>query len=102
MVSDGFKTEHFAYIMYMLRGSLISFDIAVVRFFGGKIQISETGKYQVRFFKSVNGEVNGKAFLKVRERAFSGLFRIQLKCFLSQCDFTKPAAQLLLCCSGFA
>ena len=34
-------------------------------------------EYQVRFFKSVNGEVNGKAFLKVRERAFSGLLTIQ-------------------------
>ena len=54
--------------MYMLRGSLISFGIAVVRFLAVKYNF--LNGYQVRFFKSVNGEVNGKAFRKVRERAF--------------------------------
>ena len=55
----------------MLTGSLISFGIAGVRFLAVKYKF--LNGYQVRFFKSVNGEVNGKAFQKVRKRAFSGL-----------------------------
>ena len=58
--------------MYMLRGSLISFGIAVVRFL--TVNTNFLNGYQVRFFKSVNGEGKGKTFRKVRERAFSGLF----------------------------
>ena len=60
--------------MYKFRGSLISFGIAVIRFLAAKHKF--LNGYQVRFFKSVNGEVNGKAFRKVRERAFSGLSQI--------------------------
>ena len=52
--------------MYMLRGSRhISFDIAVVRFLAVE--------YKLVVRESINGEVNRKVFLKVRERAFSGL-----------------------------